>query len=77
MKLFNPIAWFKKKLQERAEIKKRRKETLERVLADYNKLIEEYRLIQERKSTLSKKQRDFVVLRIKHLIHKGHIVVKK
>lgn len=74
MKIFN---FFKNWNQKRIEKRKRREETLQRVVGDYNKLIQEYRLIQEKKSTLSKSQRDFVILRIKHLIHKGHIVVQK
>ena len=44
---------------------------------DYEKLIDEFRLIQEKKSKLSKRERDFVELRIKHLIHKGHLNVNK
>ena len=74
MKIFN---FFKNWNQKRIEKRKRREETLQKVVGNYNKLIQEYRLIQEKKSTLSKSQRDFVILRIKHLIHKGHIVVQK
>lgn len=71
MKLFNPFASYK----DRVETKKRRKQTITRVLESYDYLINEYQLIQEKKSSLSKSQRDFVSLRIKHLISKGHIQV--
>lgn len=69
MKIFNPIKWYKKRL----ERKKAQKETTKRVLEEYKQLIHEYRLIQEKKSKLSRSQRDFVVLRINHLISKGHL----
>lgn len=71
MKIFNPFAWYK----QRAERKKRQAKIAEGVIKGYHELINEYRLIQEKKSTLSKSQRDFVELRIRHLISKGHIQV--
>lgn len=71
MKIFNPFKWYKEKL----DTKKRRAETAARVLKEYEELINEYRLIQEKKSTLSKSKRDWVSLRIRHLILKGHIQV--
>lgn len=71
MKIFNPLKWYK----EKEEAKKRQAEILTRLLNDYQELINEYRLIQEKKSTLSRKERDWVVLRIRHLISKGHIQV--
>lgn len=51
--------------------------TSTRVIEEYQNLINEFRLIQEKKSKLSRSQRDFVQLRIKHLISKGHIQVNK
>ena len=56
---------------------KRTKAKVSTLTDDYQKLIEEFRLIQEKKSKLSKRERDFVELRIKHLIHKGHLNVNK
>ncbi|OHT44433.1 hypothetical protein B0A71_12895 [Flavobacterium tructae] len=67
----NILNYFKK----RKERKKAQKETIHRVINNYNELINELRLIQEKKSKLSKKERDFVELRIMHLISKGHIQV--
>lgn len=55
--------------------KEARQATLIRVTASYESLINEFRLIQEKKSSLTRKERDFVELRIKHLIFKGHIEV--
>lgn len=57
--------------------KNAQKETIERVVNDYNSLINEFRLIQEKKSKLTRSQREFVELRIRHLISKGHIQVKQ
>ena len=57
--------------------KEARKATLVRVTGEYESLINEFRLIQEKKSQLSKSERDFVELRIIHLISKGHIQVNK
>lgn len=51
--------------------------TSTRVIEEYQNLINEFRLIQEKKSKLSRSQRDFVELRIKHLISKGHIQANK
>lgn len=41
--------------------------------ADYEALINEYKLIQQKKSKLSRRQRDAVEYRIKWLISKGKI----
>jgi hypothetical protein len=51
--------------------------TSTRVIEEYQNLINEFRLIQEKKSKLSRSQRDFVELIIKHLISKGHIQANK
>ena len=68
----NPIKEFFRK---RAENKARIKAKLDSVIDDYNNLINEYRLIQEKKSELSHSQRQFVVSRVLYLIKKGHIQV--
>jgi hypothetical protein len=62
---------------EKKKRKAARAATLARVTSDYEALINELRLIQEKKSVLSRSERDFVELRIKHLIAKGHIQVNK
>ena len=67
------LNYFKnKKLQKEA-----RKAAFIRAKINYEALINELRLIQEKKSKLNRKEREFVELRIKHLISKGHIVVNK
>ncbi|MBP1222652.1 hypothetical protein [Flavobacterium sp. 1355] len=67
------VNYFKEKKIRKAA----RAATLARVTSDYEALINELRLIQEKKSVLSRSERDFVELRIKHLIAKGHIQVNK
>ncbi|TEB40721.1 hypothetical protein D0809_29165, partial [Flavobacterium circumlabens] len=57
--------------------KELRRQTINRVVENYEALINELRLIQENKSKLYRSQREFVQLRIKHLISKGHIQVNK
>jgi len=52
-----------------------REATIKRVVNDYEALINEFRLIQEKKSKLSRSQRDFVELKIIDLISKGHVQV--
>lgn len=64
-------AYFKKRAEKKARIKAK----LESVLADYEKLLNEYRLIEEKKSKLSSNQRMLVKSRVLYLIAKGHIVV--
>lgn len=63
------------------ENRKAKKERLrlktESVIEDYEKLIEQYRAVQEHRSGLSRKQREFVELRVKHLVSKGHLKVNK
>lgn len=58
-----------KKLQKKAIIEKN--------IVECNKLIKEFGLIQEKKSKLSRGQRDVVVSKVKDLIVKGHISVSK
>lgn len=63
--------------KERNKRRELRKSTLIRVTGEYEALINEFGLIQEKKSQLSRNERDFVELRIIHLISKGHIQVNK
>ncbi len=70
--IFKMIAAYRKR---KADRKQRQAQKIESIIEGHHELINEYRLIQEKKSTLSKSQRDFVVLRIHHLISKGHIQV--
>ena len=62
--------------QERNKSKETRKAALTRATRNYEALINELRLIQEKKSKLSRREREIVVLQIKYLISKGHIQVK-
>jgi hypothetical protein len=68
----NPIKAFllKRKLK-----KERIKFKIESVLADYDKLLNEYKLIEEKKSSLPFNQRLRVKSRVLFLISKGHIVI--
>lgn len=68
--------WIKNYFKNRKERKDRVKKQAEKVIESYQDLIAEYHLIQEKKSKLSRSQRDFVEYRIKHLILKGHIQIK-
>ncbi len=45
------------------------------ITKDYQKLINEYKLIQEKKSNLSRSEREMIVMRINHLVSKGHLKV--
>lgn len=72
--LINKVTHFFKERRNRKAI---RKATLIRVTAEYEDLINEYRLVLEKKSKLSRTKRDFVVLRIRDLILRGHIQVNK
>lgn len=56
-------------------IKKVKKARSEKLIQEYNELIYQFRLIQEKKSPLSRKERDDVENGIKHLISIGHIKV--
>jgi hypothetical protein len=47
------------------------------VINDYEKLIEQYRAVQERRSGLSRKDREFVEMRVKYLVSKGHLTINK
>lgn len=78
--LFNPTSenhWLYRLLnwkKIRAQKKQRIQDKTESVINSYEELIKEYELIQNKKSNLSKSQRDFVVMRINHLISKGHLL---
>lgn len=52
-------------------------EVIESLNSQYQKLIDEYELIKQKKSTLSKSERDAVTVRIAFLISKGHIKVNQ
>lgn len=69
------INFIKKYFKRRKERKARIKAKLESVLADYQKLLYIYRLVQEKRSGLSFSQRQMVKARVYYLISKGHIVV--
>ena len=64
----NPILEFFRK---RSRLKKKTQE----VLNEYDQLIKDYMLIQEKKSELSSTKRIIVVARVMHLIKMGHIKV--
>lgn len=62
-------------LEKRASRKARINAKLNSVLNDYKNLLNEYRLVQEGKSKLSRSERDFVKSRVQYLIRKGHIII--
>jgi len=62
---------------ERAKRKARIKAKTESVIQDYEKLINEFKEIQERPSRFSKKTKDRVNSRVQYLIRKGHIKVNQ
>lgn len=64
----NPILEF---FGKRSRVKKKTQE----VLNEYDQLIKEYMLIQEKKSELSSTKRRIVVAMVMHLIKMGHIKV--
>ena len=64
----NPILEFFRK---RSRLKKK----TQGVLNEYDQLIKDYMLIQEKKSELSSTKRRIVVARVMHLIKMGHIKV--
>ena len=63
--------FFKRRQEKKSRIEAKTKS----VLNDYEKLLYEYRLIQEKNSKLSFSKRQLVVSRVLYLIRKGHIVV--
>lgn len=67
--LFFPILLSFKKRQPKIKAK------IEQVTEDYNQLINEYQLIQQKQSKLSKSKRDEVIQRVSFLVMKGHIKV--
>ena len=70
----NPFTEFFKK---RSEKKARIKAKTENLIKSYEVLIQEYNLIQEKKSKLPLLKRKSVVTRVAHLIAKGHIVINQ
>jgi len=62
---------------EKKKRKASRAATLARAHKNYQALINELRLIQEKKSKLSKREREIVEMQIRYLISKGHITVNK
>jgi hypothetical protein len=69
--LFFPIILPFRKRQPKIKAK------IEQVTENYQSLIDEYKLIQEKKSKLSKSQRDEVLQRVSFLVMKGHIKINK
>lgn len=74
LKVFKTISRY---FEEKKALRQAQKATTELLIKEYNELIHEYRLVQEKTSKLSKRKRGFVVLRVQHLISKGHIKVNK
>lgn len=70
------IKFIKNYFKNRRDHKDRIQKKVDSVIEDYNYLIKEFKLIQEKKSTLNRNQRDFVVLRVKYLISKGHLKIE-
>jgi uncharacterized membrane protein len=69
--LFFPIILPFRKRQPKIKAK------IEQVTENYQSLIDEYKLIQKKKSKLSKSQRDEVLQRVSFLVMKGHIKINK
>jgi len=69
--LFFPIILPFRKRQPKIKAK------IEQVTENYQSLIDEYKLIQEKQSKLSKSQRDEVIQRVSFLVMKGHIKINK
>lgn len=67
--LFFPLILPFKKRQPKIKAK------IEEVTDNYNELIKEYELIQNKQSNLSKSKRDEVIQRVAFLVMKGHIKV--
>ena len=61
--------------RKRAEKRAKQEAKIENIINGYERLIEEYELIMSKKSKLSNAKRKQVVLRVAHLVAKGHIVV--
>jgi hypothetical protein len=64
---------FSRSLRER---RKQRKKVVQDLCEDYNDLIVEYGLIQEKKSKLSRSQREEVIRMVHYLIDQGHITIQ-
>lgn len=67
------INYFKERSKRKARIKAK----TESVINDYEKLLDEFRQIQEYPSRFSKKIKDRVNSRVQFLIRKGHIQVNQ
>lgn len=73
----NPFKRFLHYLKAVKEKKRQRRLKTEELVRSHQKLIHEFRLIQEKKSKLSKKGKARVELKIRKLIASGHIQVVK
>lgn len=69
------LKFIKAFFRKRAEKKALQKAKTEKLINSYEYLIEQYGLIMEEKSNLSRRKRKEVVLTVAHLVAKGHIVV--
>lgn len=63
--------------RERNERKQRIKAKKDSVIKDYEKLLEEFKNVQEHPSRFSKKNKARILSRVQYLIRKGHIVVNQ
>lgn len=73
--LSNLINRFSGYFEKNSEKKQRVQQKTDSLINEYQDLIDEYRLIQEKKSKLSRSKRDFIEHRIKFLISKGHLKI--
>lgn len=71
----NPFLKIKQWAAARLNKKLQKKAIKEKNISAGHNLIKEFELIHEKKSTLSRSQRDFVVSTVQELIDKGHIKV--
>ena len=69
------IKYFKKLLKNKRERKQRLAQKAEEVCKEHQKLIDQYKEVQEGKSDLSNNQRRILKAKIVYLIGKGHIKV--
>ena len=69
------IKFIKNYFKNRRERKERIQKKINSVLEDYEYLINEFKLIENKESKLSKNQCDFIILRVKYLISKGHLKI--
>lgn len=64
---------FRTFINKRLEKREKQRQKTKELISGYEKLIADYYLIQEGKSTLSRKKREAVIFRINYLISIGHI----